>query len=215
MRRWIVAAVMLIGAVVIAVEGYYLYIFYAEPGAGEQTAGRSAPETEASSEDETRQAPAAGSESEGQPASKAEDETRTESDEARYLQEVEEAQTEAVAAFLDSHEKLRRYDSLTADDVETMGDNSAVLRDLAARVGGLDPPPQHEKQYEVFKAAISDLEDATALAYELVADPVSATRPRFDQYDRLVEEAATGLRRSNELLNRDYETVRDVRDVGV
>jgi hypothetical protein len=217
LRRWIITAAVLLGALALVVEGYYLYRFYAEPGVGSvRDSGRSASESETRPPDNARSGTETEPKAKTEPENKTrpENEARSEIDDARYLREVEELQAEAVEAFLDSHEKLRRYDGLTADDVEKMQENQDSLIELSSRVEMLDPPRAHREQYEVFRYAIFRLEEATAIAHELAADPVSATRSRFETYDRRTEEAATGLRRSNELLGRDYETVGDVQDIG-
>lgn len=211
MRRWIVAAAVLLGVLVLVVEGYYVYRFYAEPGLSNvREPEQPVSESETRPADKVRPGIGTGSESGTRPES----EVRSEIEDARYLREVEELQAGAVEAFLDSHEKLRRYDGLTADDVETMRENRTVVEELSGRVDVLDPPRAHRDQYEEFRYAIFRLEEATTLAYELASDPVSATRSRIETYDRQTEEAATGLRRSNELLGRDYETVGDVQDIG-
>jgi hypothetical protein len=119
-----------------------------------------------------------------------------------------------VETFLDSHERLRRYDGLTADDVDALKANRDTMQELAGRVERLDPPQAHEDQCEILRYAVFRLEEATTIAYELASDPVSATRSRIETYDQRTEEAATGLRRSNELLGRDHETLGAVQDIG-
>ncbi len=131
-----------------------------------------------------------------------------------YVGEVGKIQSEAVKAFMDSHEKLLRYDALTADDVEQMRANQAALRGLTEKTGGLDPPPRYEKQYELFDSAIKELRETTQLAYALAADPTSATQSDFGEYDSRAEEAAGRLRRSNGMLGRDFATMRGIREVG-
>jgi hypothetical protein len=133
--------------------------------------------------------------------------------EAEYLARVGEIQTNAVETFLDSHEKLLRYDALTADDVQKMQANRAALQELTAQVGNLDPPQRYAAHYEVFRSAISELNEAVRVAYEVVAEPTTATKAEFDEYDRHAQEAGGGLRRSNELLGRDYRTIEGVQEV--
>ena len=128
-------------------------------------------------------------------------------DEAEYLAEVGDIQKGSVEAFLESDERLRRYDALGADDVEDMEANSAALEDYRDRVADLDPPEQYRGQHEVFGGAIGELHEATELAFRVVNDPASATQTNFAAYDDRVDEAADHLRRSNEMIRRDYPTI--------
>jgi len=134
-------------------------------------------------------------------------------EEARYAEAVGEIQEEAVGVFRSSHERLLRYDSLTAGDVEAMRNNQASLEELTVRTAALDPPGEYDEQYEVFVSAIGELHETARLAYDLAAEPTAAVPGAFAEYDSLVNEAAAGLRRSNELLGRDHETVGDPQDV--
>ncbi len=127
--------------------------------------------------------------------------------EAEYLAEVGDIQKGSVEAFLKSDEMLRRYDALGADDVEDMKANSAVLRDYRDRVADLDPPERYRGQHEVFGGAIGELHEAAELAYRVVNDPASATQTHFAAYDDRVDKAAAQLRRSNEMIRRDYATI--------
>ena len=127
--------------------------------------------------------------------------------EAEYLAEVGDIQKGSVEAFLKSDEMLRRYDALGADDVEDMGANSAALRDYRDRVADLDPPERYRGQHEVFGGAIGELHEAAELAYRVVNDPASATQTHFAAYDDRVDKAAAQLRRSNEMIRRDYATI--------
>ncbi len=133
--------------------------------------------------------------------------------EAEYADAVEDIHTGAVETFLNSHEKLLRYDALAAADVEEMEANVTALRGMADRAAGLDPPPQYEEQHDVFSAAIGELREASRLAHGMAADPVAVTETAFDGYDGRVDEASALLRRSNELLGEDYETIGGVREV--
>jgi hypothetical protein len=134
--------------------------------------------------------------------------------EADYIARVGEIQSTAVETFLDTHEKLLRYDALTADDLQKMEANRAALQEITAQVGNLDPPPQrYAEHYEVFRSAIRELDEAVGLAHEVVADPTTATKAEFDEYDRHAREASGGLRRSNELLGRDYATLEGVQEI--
>jgi hypothetical protein len=133
--------------------------------------------------------------------------------EADYLANISEIQSNAVETFLDTHDKLLRYDALTADDLKKMDANRATLQELSAELANLDPPQRYAAHYEVFGSAIGELEEAVGLAYEVVADPTSATKAEFDEYDRHAREAGGGLRRSNEMLGRDYKTLEGVREI--
>jgi hypothetical protein len=130
-----------------------------------------------------------------------------------YVHGVGKIQADAVETFLDSHEKLLRYDALTSGDIEKMQADQAALQDLTHQAGVLDPPQEYGEQYEVFRSAINEMHEATRLAYALAADPTSATQSDFEEYDRHTNEAATGLQRSNEILGRDFATLRDTQEV--
>jgi hypothetical protein len=133
--------------------------------------------------------------------------------EATYIHRVGEIQASSVETFLDSNEKLLRYDALSADDVEEMQANQASLQELTHEAGDLDAPQKYKEQKEVFLSAINELHEAAQLAYALAADPTSATQSAFEDYDRHVDNAATGLQRSNEILNRAYKTIEGVQRV--
>jgi hypothetical protein len=133
--------------------------------------------------------------------------TSSQKDEAAYLDEIGDMQNGAVEAFLESDERLRRYDALGADDVEDMGATSAALRNYRDRVAGLDPPERYRGQREVFGLAIGELHEATQLAYRVAHDPASATQSDFAAYDDHVDKAAAQLRRSNGMIRRDYATI--------
>ena len=133
--------------------------------------------------------------------------------EAEYVDAVEDIQTDAVETFRNSHEKLLRYDSLSAADVEGMEANEAALQGVADRAADLGPPQEYEEQHRVFGAAIEQLHEAARLAHAMAADPVVATETSFDEYDGRAGEASALLRRSNELLGEDHETTEDVREV--
>ena len=133
--------------------------------------------------------------------------------EAEYVARVGDIQERSVETFLDSHDKLMRYDALTADDVEKLQLNQAALKEFADQVDSLDPPQKYGEQYEVFRSAINELYEATTLAYKLAADPIAATQSEFDEYDRHVNQAAAYLKKSNEMLSRDYMTIEGVERV--
>jgi hypothetical protein len=127
--------------------------------------------------------------------------------EAEYLSEVGDIQNGSVAAFLESDERLGRYDALGADDVEEMRADSVALGDYRDRVADLDPPERYRGQREVFGLAVGELHEAVEVAYRVVNDPASATQSDFAAYDDHVDEAAAALRRSNEMIRRDYATI--------
>jgi hypothetical protein len=134
-------------------------------------------------------------------------------EEAEYIGAVGDIQTRSVRAFLNSHDKLLRYDALTAADVEEMQANETVLEEMDDQTGDLAPPRKYEEQYGVFSAAIDELHEATRLAYGMAADPVAAAEQGFDEYDGRVNEASDFLLSSNDLLNKEYETIEGVREV--
>jgi hypothetical protein len=134
--------------------------------------------------------------------------------EAEYRGEVGDIQNGSVEASLDSNGKLPRYDALTTDDIAQMKANYAALTDYASRAKGLDPPKKYESQHEVFVRAIDELRDANRLAYQLIADPVSATHADFEAYDGHVSRATAYLKQSNEKLGRDYKTTAAAQKVG-
>jgi hypothetical protein len=133
--------------------------------------------------------------------------------EAEYVGTVGDIQGNAVEAFLDSHDKLLRYDAITAGDVEEMRANEAALEGMADRASELAPPLRYEKQHKVFSSALDELHEATRLAYGMAADPVAAAELGFDDYDEHVKKASALLQRSNELLGKDYKTIAGVREI--
>jgi hypothetical protein len=130
-----------------------------------------------------------------------------------YVNEVGEIQAKSVEAFLDSHEKLLRYDALTSGDVEKMQANQAALHGFADQANDLRAPQKYTEQNDAFLSAIDELHQAAQLAYALAADPIAATQADFDDYDRLVNEAAAGLRQSNKILGKDFKTIEGVQGV--
>ena len=133
--------------------------------------------------------------------------------ETTYVHEVGEIQADSVETFLDSHNKLLRYDALTADDVEELQANQAALKAFTHQASELNAPRKYSGQNETFLSAINELQEAVQLAYTLAADPTSATQSGFEEYDHNVDKAAAGLKRSNEILDRDYKTIEDVQRV--
>src|SRR5215208_4075151 len=132
-----------------------------------------------------------------------------------YVDAVGEIQADSVEAFLDSHEKLLRYDSLTSDDIEKMRANQAALQEFTDRASDLSAPQKFRDHKDTFLPAIDELHQAAQQAYALAADPISATQADFDDYDRLVKEAAADLQRSNEILGKNYKTIEGVQEVSI
>jgi hypothetical protein len=133
--------------------------------------------------------------------------------EGEYVSRIGDIQAKAVEAFVGSHDRLVPYDALTADDVEEMQLNQAALNEFTDQVDGLSPPQEYREHYEVFSSAINELHEAARLAYGMAADPVSATESGFEEYDSHVDEAQAHLQRSNEMLGRDFETIRGVQEL--
>lgn len=141
------------------------------------------------------------------------EQTTPQDEQTTYVEEVGEMQANSVDAFLNSHEKLLRYDTLTSSDIEAMQANQAALQGFVDQASDLRAPKQYSNQKDAFVSAIDELHQAAQLAYALAADPVSATQADFDDYDRLVDEATADLRRSNQLLGKDFEGIEGVREV--
>jgi hypothetical protein len=137
------------------------------------------------------------------------------SSEAAYLDEVADIQNGSVEASLRSNDELLRYDRLTANDVDDMKANSAALESYARRAKDLTPSAEHENQYKVFVLAISELRDANELAYRLAADPYSATQTDFEAYDRHVDRATAYLKKSNDMLGKDYKTTGAAQEISL
>ncbi len=134
---------------------------------------------------------------------------------AEYLDEVGDIQNGSVETSLNSNDKLLRYDRLTAADIEKLEANHATLEDYSAQVEDLAPPEGYEDQHKVFVLAIDELRDANELAYRLAAEPASATQTDFEAYDRHISKATSYLRRSNEILGRDYKTTEAAQEVSL
>jgi hypothetical protein len=131
-----------------------------------------------------------------------------------YVHEVGEIHANAVETFLDSNEKLLRYDTLTSGDIEIMQGNQAALQGFADQASNLNAPRKYTDQTEAFLSAIEKLHQAAQLAYALAANPISATQADFDHYDHLVDEAAAGLQKSNKILAKNFKTIDGVHRVG-
>ena len=132
-----------------------------------------------------------------------------------YVSGVGEIQAGSVEAFSDNHKKLLRYDSLTSGDIEEMQANQAALQAFADQASELKAPKMYREQKDAFVSAIDELHQAAQLAYDLAADPISAAQADFDDYDRLVNEAAADLQQSNEILGKDYKTIGGLQEVNL
>jgi hypothetical protein len=133
--------------------------------------------------------------------------------ETTYVNGVGEIQANSVETFLDSHERFLHYDALTSRDIEKMQANQAALKGFAHQAGDLRAPQKYRDQKDAFLSAIDELHQAAQQAYSLAADPISATQADFDDYDRIVNDAATDLQRSNEILGRDFKTIEGVQGI--
>lgn len=132
-----------------------------------------------------------------------------------YVSVVAKIQNESVESALRSNARLVRYDGLSADDVEEMKTDYATLEGHARRAKNLAPSAKYENQHRVFVLAIGELRDANELAYRLAADPSTATQSDFETYDRHVDRATAYLRRSNEMLGKDYKTTRAAQETSL
>ncbi len=130
-----------------------------------------------------------------------------------YVNRVGDIQSDSVKTFLDSHDKLLHYDALTADDIGKMQANQATLQELTDHVDNLNPPQKYKEQYKVFRLAVNELHESAQLAYTFADDPTVATQSGFEEYDRHVSQAAAYLKKSNEMLSRDYKTIEGVKRV--
>ena len=134
---------------------------------------------------------------------------------AGYLNKVASIQNGSVETALSSNNKLLRYDSLTAEDVEELKADYVALENYARRARDLAPSAEHEDQYKVFVLAINELREANELAYRLATDPSSATQTEFEAYDRHVNRATAYLRRSNEMLGKDYKAAEAAQEISL
>src|ERR687894_224586 len=176
-------------------------------GAKSERVGEAKPEQGGGSQEgtEKRGSDAQGTKNEGSDASSG----------AAYLNKVASIQNGSVEASLRSNDKVLRYDGLTAEDVDELRANYVALESYARRARDLAPSAEHEDQYKVFVLAISELRDANELAYRLTADPSSATQADFEAYDRHVDRATAYLRRSNEMLGKDYKTTGAAQEISL
>jgi hypothetical protein len=126
--------------------------------------------------------------------------------EAEYLGEAGKIQNASVEALVASNDKLFRYDTLTARDIEDLESNQLRLADYHDQAESLDAPEEYEGPHEVFSEGISELYQASRIAYLLAAEPVSATQADFRSYNDHVDSATVLLEQSNEALGQDYKT---------
>ena len=134
---------------------------------------------------------------------------------AAYLNKVASIQNGSVEASLRSNDKVLRYDGLTADDIKEMKADFVALESYFRRAKDLAPSTENEDQHEVFVLAIGELRDANELAYRLAVDPFSAAQADFEAYDRHVDRATAYLKRSNEMLGKDYKTTGAAQEISL
>jgi hypothetical protein len=134
---------------------------------------------------------------------------------AEYVTTVGAIQNGSVETFLDSHSRLRRYDTLTGSDVQVLEANYLTLATYNDQVENLNPPEEYEVQYELFSLAISELYAASEIAHRVADDPPSATQADFREYDEHVETATTSLQQSNQILGQSYRTTEGVSRVSL
>jgi hypothetical protein len=157
----------------------------------------------------------AGAEKGASDAQDTKDEGSDASSGAAYLNKVASIQNGSVEASLRSNDKVLRYDGLTADDIKEMKADYVALESYVRRAKDLAPSAENEDQHEVFVLAIGELRDANELAYRLAVDPFSATQADFEAYDRHVDRATAYLRRSNEMLGKDYKTTGAAQEISL
>jgi hypothetical protein len=132
----------------------------------------------------------------------------------RYVENVGDIQHDAVQTFTRINDMVGRYDTLTADDVETIETNRLALETYSAQAKDLDVPEEYKGQHELFSGAIGDLYAAAEIAQRVTTAPTSATPADFKEYDNRVAEATSGLKQSNEALGQDYSTTEGFQKVG-
>jgi hypothetical protein len=152
-------------------------------------------------------------ENERQQADVAQEDTSLGEDE--YLSLVEQVQNNSVEGMRESDAKLSHYDSITSDGLKTMKNTYDTLGEYSSQLDTLEPPQKYQKHYEVFRAAIADLYQASKLAYSLAADPSSVSKSGLDKYHSYVNEADSNLQLSNTILGQNYETLEGVQENGL
>jgi len=135
-------------------------------------------------------------------------------DAASYAQNVGDIQNAAVQASTRIHDRLRRYDTISAADIETIEADYLALATYIAQAEDLDVPEEYKGQHEMFSGAIRNLYAAAEIARRVTSAPASATAADFKEYDERVAEATAGLEQSNEILAQDYSTTEGLPKVG-
>ena len=132
----------------------------------------------------------------------------------RYVENVGDIQNAAVQTFTRINDRVRRYDTLTVDDIAAIEADYHALETYSAQAQDLQIPEEYKAQHELFSGAIGDLYAAAEIALRMTADPISATPADFKEYDNLVAEATSDLEQSNEVLGQDYSTTAGLPKVG-
>jgi hypothetical protein len=135
-------------------------------------------------------------------------------DAASYAQNVGDIQNAAVQASTRINDRLRRYDTISAADIETIEAAYLALATYSAQAEDLDVPEEYKGQHEMFSGAIRNLYAAAEIARRVTAAPVSATASDMEEYDDRIAEATSGLVQSNEILGQDYSTTEGLPKVG-
>ena len=135
-------------------------------------------------------------------------------DAASYAQNVGDIQNAAVQTFTRIHDRLRRYDTISAADIETIEADYLALETYSVQAEDLAVPEEYKGQHEMFSGAIRNLYAAAEIAQRVTAAPVSATASDFKEYDERVAEATSGLVQSNEILGQDFSTTEGLPKVG-
>jgi len=133
---------------------------------------------------------------------------------ARYVENVGDIQNAAVQASTRINDRLRRYDTISAADIETIEAAYLALATYSAQAEDLDVPEEYKGQHEMFSGAIRNLYAAAEIARRVTAAPASATQSDMKEYDDRIAEAASGLEQSNEILGQDYSTTEGLPKVG-
>lgn len=188
--------VLLVLAIIIAVNGFLLYRYLAAPSESSSGAAPGDVRTPDSVEESADTADGAAT---------------PQTTETDYLVQIGNIQDGAVESILRSNDKLLRYDTLTPDDVADLQTNYSSLEDYSDQIENLDPPEEYRGHYALFESAVADLYVAAEIAYRLAADPVSASKDDFDEYERRIDDAIPVLRQSNEMLGQNFDTIEGLR----
>jgi hypothetical protein len=133
---------------------------------------------------------------------------------ARYVENVGDIQNAAVQTSTRINDRLRRYDTISLADNETIEADYLALATYSAQAEDLDVPEEYKGQHEMFSGAIRNLYAAAEIARRVTAAPASATPSDMEEYDDRVAEATSGLEQSNEILGQDYSTTEGLPKVG-